>query len=355
MTQLALGVLKQLPEDFLVREVAVPPTVPRALATHQLLVMRKHGVSTPTAIFNLASVLKILPQEITYCGRKDEEGITEQLVAVPATVDASPIMEQMIPVGADSWLAVHHHGFGSRPLVIGALLGNSFSITVRDLSQSAADYLWEQRRVNLFFLNYYDTQRFGVPEGPKRTHLVGRALLAGDFATALAEISELRSAESEAARSWTEDPAKFFSRLDDRVVAFFLSAAESARWNDALIEQVRCEVSRDLLPLSVESLPYVFLTEPDAPLAVLAAARELPYVRYEWSDGRAIPRETLRPTVVQTLVNVAGVAESAGAWRASLDFFLPSGCYATMAVRQLIAFACRLKPGHDGSSLETGW
>lgn len=350
-----LGVLKRDPEDFLVREVAVPQTVSRDLATHRYLVMRKYGLSTPAAAAYLAQFLEIPPHAVTYSGRKDEEGITEQLIAIPASVDATPIMERPLLVGAGSWLTIHHHGFGSEPLAVGELVGNSFSITVRGLGESTAAYLSEQRRVNLFFLNYYDTQRFGVPEGPKRTHKVGQALLAGDFAVALDEVSGLRSAESEAARSWTADPAMFFSELDDRVVAFYLSAAESARWNAVLADEVRQAASPHVMTLSVESLSYLFVTMPAGPIAVLAAAHELPYARYDWSGGEAVPRETRRPTVVQTLVTVKEMRRSGPEWNASLDFFLPSGCYATMAVRQLIVFTGRFETENGPVRLETAW
>jgi tRNA pseudouridine13 synthase len=349
----ALGELKRVPEDFLVREVAMPLIVSSDLATHRYLVLRKCGLSTPAAVSALANCLEISPKEVSYCGRKDEEGITEQIVAIPATVDAGSIMDQTLRVRAeaDAWLEVHHHGFGSGPLAIGALIGNSFSITVRGLVEPTAKYLADQGRVNLFFLNYYDTQRFGVPEGPKRTHIVGKALLVGDFATALDEVSGLQSAESEAAQSWAADPAKFFSELDDRSVAFYLAAAESERWNGALMDEVSLAAS-DALSLNFDSLPYLFLTRAAAPLAVLAAKPELPYVRYEWTNGHAVTREIQRPTVVQSLVAVTAVRPSAGLWDASLDFFLPSGCYATMAVRQLVMFARRFEPNAGHSRLE---
>jgi tRNA pseudouridine13 synthase len=328
-----LGTMKQAPEDFLVREVQTPSTVSAEVATHRYLELRKSGLTTTEAVQRLAAMLSIPESSVTYSGRKDEDGITEQLVAVPidSRVDE---LESTAQPSAGSWIAVRHHSYGENPLRVGELDGNSFVVVIRNLPPEVAADLADAKRINLFFLNYYDTQRFGVPGGPKRTHLVGRALLEGDHDTALAEVAGLMSAESSAAREWAGPSSAFFDSLDDRIVAFYFSAAESAAWNESLADVVLDQARGSATELEVDALRYVCTTRQETVLAVLAALPELDYRRYSFMRGRVATTPIRRPTVVQTLVSVRRDALPEGCAR--LSFFLPSGCYATMAIRQLL-------------------
>ncbi|MFE2937966.1 alpha/beta fold hydrolase [Streptomyces sp. NPDC059255] len=68
----------------------------------------------------------------------------------------------------------------------------------------------------------------------------------------------------------------------------------------------------------------------------------LRYERHCWSDGEIRRSQGLRPTVVQTRVRVDRTGEDTltpGRHACELALFLPSGCYATNAVAQWVAWA----------------
>jgi len=334
------AVLKDRPADFVVRESLVVPLDGDQSREQQYLVLRKSGFTTMEAIRVIAGKAGVSTRDITYGGLKDEDGITEQLVAVPPGVlanwsDAGPwVLED----GVDRWLRLNHYGYGEQPLQIGRLQGNGFELVVRNLDPEQAERLADQRKVNLFFLNYHDVQRFGVPGGPKRTHEAGAAMLTGDWDRALETLIALRAPESPLAEAWQGGAEDFFRDLDPRNASFYLAAHASAGWNAALGDVVR-RVCGDAVRVELEGLAFDYLTSIDHILEVLADTRELPRAKYTFDDGKIEERTSPRPTVVQTVVSISRAEPDdhrEGRSKVGLNFFLPSGCYATAAVRQLL-------------------
>ncbi|MFI9047130.1 hypothetical protein [Streptomyces sp. NPDC053427] len=79
-------------------------------------------------------------------------------------------------------------------------------------------------------------------------------------------------------------------------------------------------------------------------LSLLQQAATLPYARYRWTDGAIRQTEGLRPTVVQTRVRVDRTGadiDTPGRYACELALFLPTGCYATNAVAQWVAWTAR--------------
>lgn len=334
-------VLKHSPDDFLVREnMVVPCTTDATGAKQHYLTLHKCGYTTMEAVRLIAGELGIAGREITYGGLKDEDGITEQLIALPHGTLSETAREFTVtaPDAPSRWLYLRHYGYGSEPLRIGRLEGNGFAIVVRGLDRATAERLAALRKINLFFLNYYDTQRFGVPGGPKRTHLVGAAILAGDWHTALGELAALNAPESTDARRWDGPPRDFFTALDPRTTSFYLAAHASHGWNALLGDLVSRTAGHRTRPLCLDGLDYLYVTSIDAAIDVLAQARELPCTRYTYDRGTPEARQSARPTVVQTTVGFSGHRPDRrlpGGHEVGLNFFLPSGSYATAAVRQL--------------------
>ncbi|MGK5637873.1 tRNA pseudouridine(13) synthase TruD [Streptomyces sp. URMC 126] len=325
-------VLKHRPEDFRVRENLVVPCTDHTPAAHRYVLLRKRGYTTMEAVRLLADRIGVAGREVGYAGLKDEDGVTEQLLSVPARALAGEL--PAFPDG-ERWLRLAHYGYGHEPLAVGRLEGNAFRVVLRDLDDAAAGRLVERRRINLLFVNYYDTQRFGVPGGPKRTHLVGAALLDKEWARARHELAGLGAPESASAGDWTGPDEDFFRSLDPRTVAFYLAAHSSYRWNAEIRELIGAEHAEDA---TVDGLPYRFPADARAAAALQARCPELAYTRYTWADGPEEHR-VMRPTVVQTLVTAGadGPDDAFPGRRAvELSFQLPSGSYATTALRQLM-------------------
>lgn len=333
-------VLKHSPADFVVREAIAVELVPESSAAWEYLVLRKAGYTTFEAVGLLAEALHVNRDQVTYAGLKDEDGITEQLVGVPVGASTKD-SEWYVAEQHERWLTVQRHGFGKRPMEIGKLAGNAFRIVVRNLDTEYANTAQERRKLPAFVLNYYDTQRFGVPGGPKRTHYVGAALLAEDWDTARAELIGLRAPESQQAAEFSGSAKDFFHGLDSRVSSFYLAAHASHEWNARLREIVRETCVDSSYQVSFDGIDYLWTHSPADAARILATDFTLPYTRYWFTpDGIKITQSS-RSTVVQTVMEVSDVdADESHAERARLtvSFFLSSGSYATSAVRQVLGY-----------------
>ncbi|MFE0104623.1 tRNA pseudouridine(13) synthase TruD [Streptomyces sp. NPDC059009] len=335
-------VLKHRPEDFRVRENVLVPLTDQAGADQHYVLLHKRGYTTMETVRLIAERLGVPSQDIGYAGLKDEDGVTEQLLSLPLTARHAAhellTAEFLETVDAGRLLRLSHYGYGTEPLTVGRLNGNGFRVVLRNLDEATAARIGDRRRINLLFVNYYDTQRFGVPGGPKRTHLVGAALLNQDWARARMELAGLNAPESAAARRWAGADQDFFAGLDPRAVAFYLAAHSSYGWNARVRELIATTCPTDTDDVRVDGLPYRFPTTAAGVAALLAARHELPYMRYAYRGG-PVELPTVRPTVVQAQLTVGDHGPDdafPGRHAVEVGFQLPAGCYATTALRQLI-------------------
>lgn len=334
-------VLKYRPADFLVRENLLVPLADRADAEYRYLLLRKSGYTTFEALALLAGRLGCATEEISYAGLKDEDGITEQLVAVPVSVgDALPEGGPLeLASQGERRLSVLPYGHGSEPLGVGRLEGNSFRIVVRNLAPAVGERLRSLRKLSFYALNYYDTQRFGVPGGPKLTHVLGGQVLKGDWDAAFATMLLLRAPETPLAQEWTGSPEAFFKeKLDPRVVNFYLSAWASHEWNETLALIVSDAGTSASYVETVDGIDFRYQQTSEATAQVLHLCPALPYRRLSL-DPRVPETSTRRATVVQVQIITESVREDEfhpGRSCAAVRFALPSGCYATGVLRQLL-------------------
>ncbi|GLL02119.1 tRNA pseudouridine(13) synthase TruD [Dactylosporangium matsuzakiense] len=333
------AVLKHFPTDFVVREVAVPSAARAADASHRFLLLRKCGYTTFEAVRLVADTLGVDPRRVTYCGLKDEDAITEQLIAVGLDVPGAAAPHRAGT--GERWIEWSHYGLGSDGLTIGGLVGNAFRIVVRNLAPAPAQAAHHQRKFLGYSLNYYWTQRFGVPGGPKRTHMVGRALLDRDWDAALAELAELGSPESASAREWVGSAEHFFLAADPRLTSFYLAAHASHLWNN-LVRKTAGEVFDDPgATLELEGIEFLLPSSPRDAIRLMAHADSLPYTRYSFTPDGIEHRESTRSTVLQTSISVTGCEPDPvhdGRYALTLELFLPSGSYATSTVAQVMTY-----------------
>ncbi|GAB3970385.1 tRNA pseudouridine(13) synthase TruD [Streptomyces sparsus] len=335
-------VLKATPEDFVVTECLGLDAVPPEDADHQFLLLRKRGYTTHEAVAAIAEHLAVDPSAVAAAGLKDEDGVTEQYVSLRGSATPRQLGElNSAHRTGDAYLRVSSHGWGRAPLAVGDLDGNCFRVVARDLSPELAEALRAgPARRSLFFVNYYDTQRFGVPGGPKQTHLLGAALLAGDEQAAFALLRASGSAEGRRASAHQGDARSFLASLDPRVRAFYQCSDASYRWNEEvrqLVTGADGTSGAETAEVNRSGLRYVFPLTERATLAVLANCPALECGRYRWVGGEMRAERAPRPTVVQTQVRIRDVRSDEvfpGRSACSLSFFLPSGCYATNAIDQ---------------------
>jgi tRNA pseudouridine13 synthase len=184
------GKLKTRYEDFLVEEITTdnetlsykewlkkPPGEPILQGKKTKFVnftVQKMGLSTMDVSNIIASSLKLPRNLIGYAGLKDKRAVTVQRMSAPTraasglgTLDLSNIEIRDIE-------------YSKKLIQIGELLGNRFTILLRDLDVSldrAMEVAEEVQSTPL--LNYFGIQRFGIAR--PNTHIAGKYLIKRDF------------------------------------------------------------------------------------------------------------------------------------------------------------------------------
>ena len=174
------GVLQSAPEDFRVEEIPLYP--PAGEGEHLFVRIEKTGRTTEEAVQALSTALGVSPGVVGFAGRKDKQSVSGQTLSFPAEVEGRL---PAVSVPGVRVLDAARHG---RKLGAGHLAGNRFRIVVRGLGEGAAARISPVvARVAVAGVpNYFGPQRFGIR---RNNHLVGGALVAGDFREAALEIA----------------------------------------------------------------------------------------------------------------------------------------------------------------------
>lgn len=322
------GQLRVEPEDFQVQEIGI--CEPDGGGEHVWLWVRKRSANTEWVARQLARFAGVTSREVSYAGLKDRHAVTEQWFSVQLPGKADPDWQATQIEGVEILRAQRH----SRKLKRGALRGNRFRLRVRAFSGNSealaarvADIV--QRGIP----NYFGVQRFG--RGGQNLGAAA-AMLRGDG-----------------------------PRIERHRRGLYLSAARSFLFNQVLATRVASatwdrELAGDAIQLDGSRAWFIAdgsdltlqqrLADLDihptgplwgrGPLATQAAAYELETATLsaynDWCTGleRAgleQDRRALRSAVPDLEIT----------WLDDTDvvvqFSLPSGCYATTVLRELIA------------------
>ncbi|MEQ2025561.1 tRNA pseudouridine(13) synthase TruD [Xenorhabdus szentirmaii] len=333
--------LKKVPADFLVEEVPnfYKPSIEKQIWHFQL---RKEGMTTSEAVTNIANILEIPESHIGYAGLKDEDGITSQRISIQSpsrSIDTHAINAHL-DMTSGKWLSLHEVGCFEENIKIGQLVGNSFRIVIRNLDKPIAHTLAKQASYHHAFINYYDTQRFGVPGGPSTTHLIGQALHHEKWEKALSLLCQSASPEAQSAQKWRGKTEHFFHQLDPRRLSFYYASYGSYQWNNLVAEEF--QRYHQGLHTVRSSIPYVLPTAYSDVMTFAAKTSWYPFIRFNIVNGKKVEKQSLRPTIAHTFIKIIDLNEDhefPDRSSLTIEFFLPSGCYATMAVCQFIHLA----------------
>ncbi|MGZ4919764.1 MAG: tRNA pseudouridine(13) synthase TruD [Halobacteriota archaeon] len=169
------GQIRQQPEDFVVNESYKEHS---ALdGRYQLVKVTKTNIETHHLVRDLSRRLRISQRRISWAGTKDKRAITAQRMSLD-----SVYLEAPFNLGNT---IVEPIGRSDRPISLGDLEGNDFSITIRTVDGAQDDI--ERAVVSIIdeisntrgVPNFFGIQRFGSIRPVN--HLVGRALAEGDI------------------------------------------------------------------------------------------------------------------------------------------------------------------------------
>jgi len=168
--------LKQRPEDFQVTESWRFEEDPRG--AHFVYLMDKQKLSTFEAVDRICTRFKIPRAAVSFCGLKDKQGRTTQLIALERRqIELQEPDLRLKPLGRTA-----------RPLSAENTTSNRFAVTVRDLGPDdlarLRTSLAEVRRLGV--VNYFDSQRFGSLKHGQG--YIVKDLMRGDFEAALKNV-----------------------------------------------------------------------------------------------------------------------------------------------------------------------
>ena len=207
------GRLKHRFEDFIVEEISVDGNllsiddwqsesssieIEGIKSKFLWFIVQKMGMTTIDTANILAAKLKIPRHLVSYAGLKDKRAVTTQAMSCPASV--SHQFRDLHLTRID----VRNLRYTKRPIQIGDLWGNRFTILLRDIEVDCPNVCEIARDLlEKPLLNYFGVQRFGVLR--PSTHLIGKALVKGKYEEAVRYMltigSEYESEDLRAARA----------------------------------------------------------------------------------------------------------------------------------------------------------
>ncbi len=170
------GVIKQSPEDFIVKEVPLFPSPGNG--NYSIAFVEARNWETHHLIYSMARALHIAEHEIGYAGIKDKRAVTRQAMSFQCPIERVMNLEL-------SGVKINVLYRSYRPIFKGALIGNMFSITIRngDTDEKKIKSIGEYIEKAGGFPNFFGVQRFGIVR--PITHLVGKYILMGDLKKAV--------------------------------------------------------------------------------------------------------------------------------------------------------------------------
>lgn len=174
------GEIKHTPEDFCVEEI--PAYLPSGSGEHLYVWVEKRNCSTMHIVEQIAQHLKVKPAAIGYAGLKDQRATTRQWFSIEGVDETA--LKALDPGPDIRFLELKRH---TNKLRLGHLRGNKFRIRIRGIKEQG--YTQAQDIIHVLehtgVPNFFGPQRYGVRGN---NHIIGKAILLGDFNTAAQEI-----------------------------------------------------------------------------------------------------------------------------------------------------------------------
>jgi len=161
MGTLPRGRIKRAPEDFVVEEL--PAYEPAGAGDHLFVRFTKRDLTTDDAVRAIAHGAGVALRDVGVAGLKDKVGVTTQTISLPVPRTEREGWDERVLGLSIPGVFIHEARRHGNKLKTGHLLGNRFTIVVRDLEPGrGAEVAAALERVGREGLpNAFGSQRFG--------------------------------------------------------------------------------------------------------------------------------------------------------------------------------------------------
>ena len=213
--------IKQQPEDFIVKEISLVKKEEKGQYLYALL--RKRQYTTLRAIDHIAEALGIPLKNIGFAGTKDKEAITDQLISIKGI--AKKRLENLNLKD----IALTYEGKGEKPISLGDLEGNAFTIIVRNIDEKEINNA-KDKSTNLMIPNYYGEQRFGHQNSE-----IGRLIIKKKFKDAVSLLIKNDAELSHELQDYlSNNPNNYvgaLNKINKKILRFYVHAYQSYLFN----------------------------------------------------------------------------------------------------------------------------
>lgn len=241
--------IKQIPSDFIVEEISainrsgsiakfrwkkrmkavrgLKKKEDKKTKIYTIFSIEKKDIDLYTAIEIISKKIKIHKKDFGYAGTKDKKAITTQFMSVPGE------MTSALDSFSNNKIKIKESFISERPLKLGDLKGNRFTITVRNIRKNKESEIKNniKRVLNKGCLNLFGEQRFGSDGNNAE---LGKLIIKENFKFLAKELSKDGKYGKQIISYLKENPDDYRGSvitLPKLLLKMFIHAYQSYIWN----------------------------------------------------------------------------------------------------------------------------
>jgi tRNA pseudouridine13 synthase len=224
--------IKQIPEDFIVKEIASHEL--DESGNYSYFILKKENYNTLDAVKLLSKFLRVPIRYIGFAGSKDKNAVTEQVCSVYR------VPKEKLERLRLKYIQLTYIGKGKKPISLGDLKGNSFKIIIRNLTSR----IKRKKIIIKKIPNYFGKQRFS-----ENNIKIGRYIIKRNFQKAVELINQKE------VKFYLEDnPGDFAGAIRQiplKLRKMYVHAYQAYLWNRTAEEYIKTK------PIRNEKIPIL--------------------------------------------------------------------------------------------------